>query len=81
MPKFNAEEQEELRRILDGEDSLDNSFEGIRFSDLDEYDEQTNRAGKRVNSSVGKAGEWTKPTAKGKGITMTKFRILYGYNS
>eukprot|EP01036_Dinobryon_divergens_P031814 gene31814-41289_t len=65
MPKFNAEEQEELRRILDGEDSLDNSFEGIRFSDLDDFDEPTNRTGKQINTSVGKSGEWSKQTAKG----------------
>jgi hypothetical protein len=65
MPKFNAEEQEELRRILDGEDSLDNSFEGIRFSDLDDFDEPSNREGKQINASVGKSGEWSKQTASG----------------
>ena len=65
MPKFNAEEQEELRRILDGEDSLDNSFEAIRFSDLDDFEEQKSRTGKRMTTITGKPGEFAKPAAKG----------------
>jgi len=65
MPKFNAEEQEELRRILDGEDSLDNSFEAIRFSDLDDFEEQNSRSGKRISTITGKPGEFAKPATKG----------------
>jgi len=50
MPIFNDAEREELQRILDGEDSLDNSFENIQFSDDDErYD---NSRAPKVSSPV-----------------------------
>lgn len=48
MPNFNEEEREELRRILDGLDAVDKSYESLSFSDIDEYDSNS-RKNKRPN--------------------------------